>query len=125
MALKWPNNRPCTNFQLSDAVAEYTTTEDQAALYRLSGDWNPLHIDPQFSALSGFKKPILHGLCSYGIAARLVLKNCGFIFPSFLKNKKLVNFDLQVMAAYGGDPKRVRKIKARFSKPVLPGQTLV
>ena len=85
-----------------DKTLKHLTTVDQAALYRLSGDLNPLHIDPAFSAIGGFSSPILHGLCTYGIAVRHVID--GFC---------------------AGDPGAVREIKARFSKPVLPGQTVI
>ncbi|ODM97629.1 Peroxisomal multifunctional enzyme type 2 [Orchesella cincta] len=84
-----------------DAVLSFKTDEGLAALYRLSGDANPLHIDPSFAQMGGFSKPILHGLCTYGIAVRLILN-------------KYAN----------ADPKLFRCVKGRFSKPVYPGQTL-
>jgi len=79
-----------------DAVAEEPTVAEQAALYRLSGDYNPLHIDPDFSAVGGFKTPILHGLCFFGIATKHVVRRFG----------------------------AVKNVKVRFAGPVIPGQTL-
>jgi 3-hydroxyacyl-CoA dehydrogenase/3a,7a,12a-trihydroxy-5b-cholest-24-enoyl-CoA hydratase len=86
----------------ADKTASFRTTADQAALYRLSGDLNPLHIDPGFAALGGFDRPILHGLCTFGIASRLI-----------------------VHLWCDDNPERLRAVKARFSRPVLPGQTVV
>jgi len=77
-----------------DAVLEYKTGEGQAALYRLSGDSNPLHIDPDFAMMAGFTRPILHGLCSYGIAARLILQRFAKSDPRYFKAIKvfIINF---------------------------------
>lgn len=85
-----------------DATVTQQTSPDQAAIYRLSsGDTNPLHIDPNISQIAGFKQPILHGLCSLGFAVRHVINT----FAS-------------------GDPELFDSVRARFSKPVIPGQTL-
>ena len=85
-----------------DLVKECDTRPDQALLYALSGDRNPLHRDPAFAKMVGFPRPILHGLCSYGTACRAVLST---------------------LAQYG--PERIRQFDVRFSKPVFPGETLV
>lgn len=84
-----------------DHVVSYQTSIDQAFVYRLSGDRNPLHTDPAFAAIGGFDRPILHGLCSYGFTGRALLD-----------------------AVCGNDPARFRHIEARFAAPVLPGDTL-
>jgi acyl dehydratase len=85
----------------ADFSASYTIAENQAAIYRLSGDVNPLHIDPAAAAMAGFKRPILHGLCTYGFATRAI-----------------------VTAALEGRPERLKEFNARFSDPVYPGDTL-
>ncbi|MET7712440.1 MaoC/PaaZ C-terminal domain-containing protein [Streptomyces sp. NPDC005407] len=84
-----------------DKVVEKAIREDQALLYRLSGDWNPLHADPEFAKLAGFDRPILHGLCSYGTALKAV-----------------------VDTLLGGDVGRVRSYTTRFAGVVFPGETL-
>jgi acyl dehydratase len=84
-----------------DHSVVYATRSDQALLYRLSGDRNPLHSDPKFAAMGGFERPILHGLCTFGFTGRALLHTL-----------------------CGSDPDRFLSMGARFSKPVLPGDEL-
>jgi len=84
-----------------DLSVDIATREDQALLYRLNGDRNPLHSDPESAKRSGFPRPILHGLCTYGITCRAVLQ-----------------------AITGFDPDRILSHQARFSAPVFPGDTI-
>jgi acyl dehydratase len=95
-----PGNEPPA--RSADHVVESATLPQQALLYRLSGDKNPLHIDPSFAQLGGFDRPILHGLCSYGIVCKAV-----------------------VDGALGGDVGKVAGYRARFSGVVFPGETIV
>ena len=85
-----------------DFVHEIKTKPDQALIFRLSGDYNPLHSDPNFAKTAGFEKPILHGMCTYGIACRSVVES-----------------------VCEGDAKRLKKFDCRFSSPVYPGETIV
>ncbi len=90
----WPIREP-------DDVMTYTVRTDQALLYRLSGDRNPLHSDPVFAHRAGFDRPILHGLCTYGFTGRALLH-----------------------AVCGSDPARFRSMAGRFSRPTYPGDAL-
>jgi len=84
-----------------DMSVDFTTREDQALLYRLNGDRNPLHSDPESAKRSGFPRPILHGLCTYGITCRAILQ-----------------------AVTDFDPDQIKSHQARFSAPVFPGDTI-
>lgn len=84
-----------------DIVCDLPTLPQAALLYRLSGDYNPLHADPAIAKAAGFPRPILHGLCTYGVAGHALLRElCGY------------------------DPARLRRMDVRFSAPVFPGETL-
>ena len=102
----WGGDRgPSSSFSVPegdpDHEVTYPTRIDRALLYRLSGDRNPLHSDPQFAAMAGFDRPILHGLCTYGFTGRGLLHT-----------------------VCGGDPSLFRSMSGRFSSPVLPGEPL-
>jgi acyl dehydratase len=83
-------------------VVETATLAQQALLYRLTGDKHPLHADPRYAAKGGFDRPILHGLCTYGIACKAAVDR-----------------------VFGGDPSRVSRFQARFAGVVYPGETVV
>jgi acyl dehydratase len=85
----------------ADVEVAYATLPQAALVYRLSGDYNPLHADPAFAARAGFDRPILHGLCTYGMAARAVIE-------------KLLDHDAA----------RLKRIAVRFTSPVWPGETV-
>lgn len=81
---------------------EQKTTPGQAIVYRLNGDYNPLHVDPDMAAMGGFKRPILHGLCSYGVTAKLLVR-------------ELLEDEVERFVSFS----------ARFTSHVFPGETLV
>jgi acyl dehydratase len=85
-----------------DHVVEDVTRPEQGAIYRLSGDRNPIHIDPDFAQMAGFEKPFVHGLCTYGFVGRAILK-----------------------ALCGGDPARFLHFEARFADQVYFGDTII
>ncbi|SER38956.1 MaoC/PaaZ C-terminal domain-containing protein [Streptomyces qinglanensis] len=99
--VRGPSGRVDVPEREPDVTVERAVREDQALLYRLSGDWNPLHADPGFARLAGFDRPILHGLCSYGMALKAV-----------------------VDGVLDGDVARVASYGVRFSGVVFPGETL-
>ena len=84
-----------------DLACDLPTAPNSALIYRLSGDPNPLHASPSVARAAGFDRPILHGLCSWGVAGHAILKSC-----------------------CGYDPARIRSMALRFSAPVYPGETI-
>ncbi|HTO00356.1 MAG TPA: MaoC family dehydratase, partial [Microthrixaceae bacterium] len=92
------NNAPDRSPDSSTVVE---TRPEQALIYRLTGDRNPLHSDPTFAAMAGFDRPILHGLCTYGFAGRVLLHEL-----------------------CDSDPAKFRSIDGRFASPVFPGESL-
>jgi acyl dehydratase len=87
--------------QAADAVCDLPTLPQAALIYRLSGDYNPLHADPAYAQRAGFKAPILHGRCTFGVAGHALVKT---------------------MCDY--DPARLKSMQGRFSSPVYPGETI-
>jgi len=85
-----------------DGVISSTTLPQQALIYRLSGDKNPLHADPDFAKMGGFDKPIIHGLCSYGVVCKAIVDK-----------------------VLGGDVTKVARYQARFAGVFFPGETMV
>lgn len=96
-----PLPHPLPDQHAPDLTMRLPTRPEQAAIYRLSGDYNPMHVDPDAARQAGFERPILHGLCSYGMAGRAV-----------------------IALLCGGQPHRLRQLNARFTGLVYPGETL-
>lgn len=97
-----PSPNPAPPRRSPDHVATLATWPHQAMIYRLSGDYNPLHIDPCVAKVAGFDRPILHGMCTYGVVGRALLSTL-----------------------CGNDPARMKRMDARFSAPVYPGETII
>jgi acyl dehydratase len=100
-AAQAPRPHPVPADCVPDHEIDLATRPDQAVLYRLSGDLNPLHVDPAVARAAGFERPILHGLCSYGVAARALAQ-----------------------ALCDDDPARLTRLDVRFANPVYPGETI-
>ncbi|MGH8178438.1 MAG: MaoC/PaaZ C-terminal domain-containing protein [Steroidobacter sp.] len=96
-----PKPRPVPSERAADLNAELPTSLNQALIYRLAGDYNPLHIDPELARSAGFDRPILHGLCAYGMVGRALIK-----------------------ALCGDDPTKLQRLDVRFTSPVFPGEPL-
>lgn len=87
--------------QAPSSTREIATLPQSALIYRLSGDYNPIHADPKAATKAGFEAPILHGLCTFGVATRALL------------------------STFANDaPERLKSLSARFSRPVFPGETI-
>lgn len=96
-----PKPRPVPSERAPDVRLTLPPTLSQALIYRLAGDYNPLHIDPEVARGAGFDRPILHGLCAYGMAGRALIKGL-----------------------CGDDPTKLRRLDVRFTSPVFPGEPL-
>lgn len=96
-----PKPRPIPGDRPPDLTTTMSPSMNQALIYRLAGDYNPLHIDPEVARSAGFDRPILHGLCAYGMAGRALIK-----------------------VLCGDDPAKLRRLDVRFTSPVFPGEPL-
>jgi acyl dehydratase len=96
-----PKPRPVPADREADHSVTIRSPRNQALIYRLSGDYNPLHSDPEIAAIAGFNRPILHGLCHYGMAGRALIKTL-----------------------CGDDPAQLLRLDTRFTSPVYPGEAL-
>ena len=96
-----PEALPAVPHRPADIEVSYATRPESALIYRLSGDFNPLHVDPEVALKAGFDRPILHGLCTYGMGARAVIER-----------------------VLGHDAAGLKRLAVRFTSPVWPGETV-